>query len=95
MPLMRRVPKFGFKNRNRVEYKPVNVARLAALVEAGKLDPKAEVTPAVLASIGVIGKKDVVKVLGRGDINVALNIKVDKVTASAKAKIEAAGGTVA
>lgn len=95
MPLMRRIPKFGFTNRNRVEYKPVNVSRLADLVKSGKLDPATDVTPAVLVSIGVIGKNDVVKVLGMGDITVALNIKVDKVTASARTKIEAAGGTVA
>jgi large subunit ribosomal protein L15 len=95
MPLVRRIPKFGFKNRNRVEYKPVNVARLDALVEEGKLDPKAEITPEVLYSAGVIDSKDRVKVLGRGEINVALTVRVHAVSASAKEKIEAAGGSVA
>lgn len=94
MPLVRRIPKFGFKNRNRVEYKPINVARLDALVDEGKLDPKAEITPEVLVSLGVIQKRDRVKVLGRGVINIALNVRVHAVSESAKQKIEAAGGSV-
>ena len=95
MPLVRRIPKFGFKNRNRVEYKPVNVSRLDALVDEGKLDPKADITPESLVSVGVIGKKDRVKILGRGEINIALNVRVHAVSESAKQKIEAAGGSVA
>ena len=94
MPLVRRIPKFGFKNRNRVEYKPINVARLDALVDQGKLDPKAEITPGVLVNLGVIKKRDRVKVLGRGEINIALNVRVHAVSESAKQKIEAAGGSV-
>ncbi len=94
MPLVRRIPKFGFKNRNRVEYKPVNVARLDALVDEGKLDPKAEITPGVLVDLGVVKKRDRVKVLGRGEINIALNVRVHAVSESAKQKIEAAGGSV-
>jgi large subunit ribosomal protein L15 len=95
MPLVRRIPKYGFKNRNRVEYKPINVARLDALVDEGKLDPKNDVTPEVLTGLGVVRKKDHIKVLGRGEINVALNIRVHAVSETAKQKIEAAGGTVA
>ncbi len=94
MPLVRRIPKFGFKNRNRVEYKPINVARLDALVDEGKLDPKAEITPEVLVGLGVVQKRDRVKVLGRGVINIALNVRVHAVSESAKQKIEAAGGSV-
>jgi large subunit ribosomal protein L15 len=95
MPLVRRVPKFGFKNRNRVEYKPINVSRLDALVDEGRLDPASEITPELLASLGVVRKKDRVKVLGRGEINVALNLRVDAVSESARKKIEEAGGSVA
>ncbi|HUF09077.1 MAG TPA: 50S ribosomal protein L15 [Rhodothermales bacterium] len=95
MPLTRRIPKFGFKNRNRVAYAPVNLARLTRLVEAGKIDPKEDVTPEVLLSAGVISKNDLVKVLGVGDVSVALKIRVHAVSASARQKIEAAGGSVA
>ncbi len=95
MPLVRRIPKFGFKNRNRVEYKPLNLTRLVELVDAGKLDPKSEITPEVLAGLGVIRKKDRVKVLGNGDISVALKIRVHAVSETAKQKIEKAGGSVA
>ena len=95
MPLVRRIPKFGFKNRNRVEYKPLNLARLAELVESGKVDPEAEITPEILIGAGVIGKRDRVKILGEGEISVALNVRVHKVSETAKNKIEEAGGSVA
>ena len=95
MPLTRRIPKYGFKNRNRVEYAPVNLARLSKLVEAGKIDPKKDVTPEVLASAGVISRNDRVKVLGVGELTVALNVRVHAVSENAKRKIEAAGGSVA
>ncbi len=94
MPLVRRIPKFGFKNRNRVEYKPINVSRLDALVDEGKLDPKEDITLEVLVNAGVVRKKDRVKVLGRGELNIALNVRVHRVSESAKKKIEAAGGSV-
>lgn len=90
-PLARRLPKLpGFRNINHVEYAPVNVARLEEKFEAGE-----EVTAATLAAKGII-KKDtqLVKVLGDGEITKALTVKVDKISASAKAKIEAAGGKV-
>ena len=95
MPLTRRIPKYGFKNRNRVEYAPVNLARLSKLVDAGKIDPKKDVTPEVLASAGVISRNDRVKVLGVGELTVALNVRVHAVSENAKRKIEAAGGSVA
>ncbi len=90
-PLARRLPKLpGFKNINRVTYLPVNVDRLESLYEAGEtVDNKS------LKEKGVIKHEDaLVKVLGDGDITKALTVKVDKVSASAKAKIEAAGGKV-
>ncbi|MDD6652151.1 MAG: 50S ribosomal protein L15 [Eggerthellales bacterium] len=90
-PLARRLPKLpGFKNINHVEYLPVNVSRLEEKFEAGE-----EVTNATLAAKGIIKhESDLVKVLGDGDITKALTVKVDKISASAKAKIEAAGGKV-
>jgi large subunit ribosomal protein L15 len=90
-PLARRLPKLpGFTNINRVEYVPVNVSRLEAKFEAG-----AVVDGASLKAAGIIKHEDaLVKVLGDGEITKALTVKVDKVSASAKAKIEAAGGKV-
>ena len=90
-PLAMRLPKLpGFTNHNRVEYAPVNVSRLEALYEAGDV-----VNAESLVAKGVIKHEYVpVKVLGDGDITKALTVRVDKVSASAKAKIEAAGGKV-
>jgi large subunit ribosomal protein L15 len=90
MPLQRRVPKLkGFTNPNRVEYAVVNVARLAEAFEAG-----AEVTPETLRDHGLVSKKMPVKVLGNGEIDRALTVSAHAVSASARTKIEAAGGTV-
>ena len=90
-PLARRLPKLpGFRNINRVEYAPVNVSRLEEKFEAGET-----VDAASLVAKGIIKKETVlVKVLGDGELTKALTVKVDKVSASAKAKIEAAGGKV-
>jgi large subunit ribosomal protein L15 len=90
-PLHMRLPKLpGFKNRNRVEYAVVNVSRLDALYDAGEV-----VDVDSLFVKGVIKSKTVpVKVLGDGEITKALTVRVDKVSVPAKAKIEAAGGTV-
>lgn len=90
-PLAMRLPKLpGFKNRNRVEYAIVNVSRLEGLFAAGDV-----VDVDALFAKGVTkSKTDPVKVLGDGEITKALTVKVDKVSGQAKAKIEAAGGTV-
>ncbi|MCX8007257.1 MAG: 50S ribosomal protein L15 [Coriobacteriia bacterium] len=90
-PLHMRLPKLpGFKNRNRVEYAVVNVSRLDALYEAGEV-----VDVDSLFAKGVIKSKTVpVKVLGDGELTKPLTVRVDKVSVPAKAKIEAAGGTV-
>lgn len=90
-PLAMRLPKLpGFKNRNRIEYAIVNVSRLEDLFDTG-----ATVDIDALFANRVIKSKSVpVKVLGDGDITKSLTVKVDKVSASARAKIEAAGGTV-
>lgn len=86
-PLARRLPKLpGFRNFNRVEYLPVNVSRLDAKFEAGDV-----VDGESLKAKGIIKHADaLVKVLGDGEITKALTVRVDKVSASAKAKIEAA-----
>lgn len=90
-PLYMRLPKLpGFKNINHVEYLPVNVSRLEEKFEAGET-----VDNAALAAKGIIKHEtDLVKVLGDGDLTKALTVKVDKVSASAAKKIEAAGGKV-
>jgi len=90
-PLHMRMPKLGgFKNRNRVEYAVINVARLEELYKAGET-----VDVDGLFDRGVIKSKTTpVKILGDGDITKALTIKIDKISAPARAKIEAAGGTV-
>ena len=90
MPLQRRIPKFGFKNINRKEYVGVNLDKLQSLVDNGKITDT--VTKEILVSIGLTGKNDLVKILGRGELKAKLNITVDKFTATAKAAIEAAGG---
>ena len=90
-PLARRLPKLpGFRNPNRVEYLAVNVDRLDALYDANDV-----VDCDTLIEKGVIKNADVpVKVLGNGEITKPLTIRTDKISASAKAKIEAAGGKV-
>ena len=93
MPLQRRLPKFGFKNRNRVEYKAVNVSRLQTMVDEGVVEAGADITPDVLRSKGLIGKNVLVKVLGGGDISASLSVSAHAFSASAKEKIEKAGGT--
>lgn len=93
MPLQRRVPKFGFKNINRKEYQGVNLDTLQQLVDDGKI--KDTVSLAILIENGLVGKNDLVKILGRGELKAKLNISVHKFTASAKAAIEKAGGEAA
>ncbi|MBO6576459.1 MAG: 50S ribosomal protein L15 [Rhodothermales bacterium] len=93
MPLQRRVPKGGFKNRFRVEYRGVNVSRLQDLIAAGKLEASQDVTPATLVELGVVGKNDLVKILGGGELEAGINVSAHKFSASAKAKIEKAGGS--
>ena len=92
MPLQRRVPKFGFNNRNRKEYQGINLDTLQALVDNGKV--KDTVDLSVLVENGLAGKNELVKILGRGELKAKLKISVHKFTASAKEAIEAAGGEV-
>jgi len=91
MPLHMRLPKLkGFKNPFRVEYQVVNLTKLAELYPSG-----GDVTVADLVAKGAVRKNEPVKVLGTGDVSVALNIKVDAYSVSANEKIVAAGGSVA
>lgn len=90
MPLQRRVPKFGFTNFNRVEYKGINLDALQKLADDKKIT---EITPAVLNENGLVAKKDLVKILGRGELKAKLKVTVHGYSATAKAAIEAAGGS--
>ena len=85
MPLVRRVPKRGFTNIFKTSYQVVNLTRLA--------DLDGEITPEVLSDNGLVRSGHLVKILGDGDVSKALTIRAHKFSASAKAKIEAAGGT--
>ncbi|GHH41347.1 50S ribosomal protein L15 [Streptomyces sp. CA-294286] len=90
MPLHMRLPKLkGFKNPFRTEYQVVNLDKLGALYPEG-----GEVTVADLVAKGAVRNNSLVKVLGQGEISVALTVSVDAVSASAKEKIAAAGGSV-
>ena len=90
MPLYRRVPKFGFKNLNRVEYAGINLDKIQAIVEAKNLK---SIDLDTFISNGLTSKKDLVKVLGRGEIKVAVEVKAHAFSESAKNAIEAAGGS--
>ena len=90
MPLQRRVPKFGFTNINRVEYQGVNLDTLQQLVDEKKI--KGSVDFESLVSMGLAGKNELVKILGRGELKAKLTVTAHKFTATAKAAIEAAGG---
>ncbi len=92
MPLQRRVPKFGFTNINRKEYLGINLDKLQQLVDDGKI--KDTVTIDVLIENRLARKNDLIKILGRGELNAKLNITVHKFSATAKAAIEKAGGEV-
>jgi len=88
MPLQRRLPKRGFTNLFRVEYKAVNIRDLA------RFGADATVGLDELSSAGLIGKNDLVKLLGQGDIEHPVRIQVHRVSQSARDKIESAGGAV-
>ncbi|SRR5690606_14617880 len=90
MPLQRRVPKFGFKNNNKVYYKAVNLDVIEGL--AGKANADA-VTFQFLVEHGIVGKNDKVKVLGRGELKSKINVEAHKFSASAVQAIEKVGGT--
>jgi len=89
MPLQRRVPKFGFTNINRVEYKGINLDAIQTLIDSKKVK---EITPEILTENGLVSKNDLVKILGRGELKSKIDVKANGFSATAKAAIEAAGG---
>jgi large subunit ribosomal protein L15 len=91
MPLQRRVPKFGFKNINRVEYKVINLDVIQNLVDKKNIT---EFTLDVYSDNGLASGNDLVKVLGRGELNAAVKVTAHKFSASAKTNIESKGGSI-
>lgn len=91
MPLQRRIPKFGFKNKFRVEYKGVNLDTLQKIADKTKLDA---IDPVVLAQNGIVSKKDLVKILGRGELSSKISVSAHAFSATASAAIEKAGGSI-
>lgn len=90
MPLQRRVPKFGFKNINRKEYKAINLGTLQELADKKKLT---EISVEVLINSGLVQKNTLVKVLGEGELTTKLSVKAHAFSKSAVEAIEAKGGT--
>ena len=93
MPLQRRVPKRGFKNPFRVEYQPVNVGTLQRLVDEKKVEEN-KIDAVTLYKSGVIRKVGPYKILGKGELKTKLEVEANAFSASAKEKIESAGGTI-
>lgn len=89
MPLQRRVPKFGFTNPGRVEYKAINLDVIERLASEKKIST---LNPEVLAENGLCGKRDLVKILGRGVLNAKVQVTAHAFSATAKSAIEAKGG---
>ena len=90
MPLQRRLPKTGFKNINRVEYKAINLSTIQALAEKNNLE---KVTVADLQAAGFVSSKQLVKVLGAGELTKKVDVEANAFSKSAIAAIEAQGGT--
>lgn len=91
MPIQMRLPKRGFKNPNRKEYVPINLDRLQAISEKYGVDT---IDHATLFKLGIVRKRDEVKVLGTGDLSAKLNVTVHACSETAKAAIEGQGGTL-
>jgi large subunit ribosomal protein L15 len=89
MPLQRRIPKFGFRNFNRISYKALNLDIIQRLAE----NNITEISFDTLRENGLVSKNDLVKILGRGTLSSKVNVKVHAFSSSAKAAIEQAGGT--
>jgi len=91
MPIQRRLPKFGFKNINRVEYKAINLNLIDALAEAKNLQ---KIGIDELRAAGYINRSQLVKILAKGSVNRALTVEANAFSAAAQAAIEAAGGSI-
>lgn len=91
MPIQRRIPKRGFKNPDRVEYKVLNLGQIDQIVEKYGLT---EISPENLYVNGLLSQKDLIKILGNGEIKGKVSFKVNAISGKARASIEAAGGSV-
>ncbi|MDE5607393.1 MAG: 50S ribosomal protein L15 [Muribaculaceae bacterium] len=91
MPLQRRLPKFGFKNLNRVEYKALNISDLEALAQAKKLE---KIGLEELRAAGFINKKQLVKILGNGTLTLKLEVEANAFSQTAQDAITAVGGSI-
>ena len=91
MPIQRRLPKFGFKSLNRVEYKPVNLDTLQTLAEQKNIS---KIDIEVLKNAGFISGNNLVKILGNGALTIKLDVEAHAFSKSAEAAITAAGGTI-
>ncbi len=89
MPLQRRVPKFGFKNINRIEYRPVNLEVIQKLAESKNLT---KIGVSDLVEAGIVSSRDLVKILGDGSLTVKVDVEAHAFSKSATAAIEAVGG---
>ena len=92
MPLQRRIPKFGFKNINRTDYSVINLDSIQALIDNKKI--KKDLTKENLIQLGLVSKKNLVKVLGRGELKSGIKIEANKFSKSAILKIKNAGGEI-
>lgn len=90
MPLQRRLPKFGFNPLNRVEYKAINIETLQVLADSLKIE---KISPEVLVNAGLISRKHLVKILGRGTLSAKLEVEAHAFSKSAEQAITSAGGT--
>lgn len=90
MPLQRRLPKYGFNNMNRVEYKGINLSTLQALAEKKNLN---EISVTTLVEAGLASKSDLIKILGKGELKAKLSVKAHAFSKSAQAAIESLKGT--
>jgi large subunit ribosomal protein L15 len=91
MPLQRRIPKFGFKNHNRVEYKAINLDAIQRLADSSK---EKAITIELLVANGLVGKKDLVKVLGGGALTAKVDVSAHAFSATASESIAKSGGKV-
>jgi len=95
MPIYRRLPKRGFKNIFRKDYAEVNLGRLQAAIEAGKVDAALAITPEILLATGLVGaSRDGVRLLARGELKTKVTIEVTGASKAAIAAVEALGGSV-
>ncbi len=91
MPLQRRIPKFGFKNNNKIYFKPIN---LDALEELAKKTSSNSLSVQLMRDNGIVGKNDLVKILGRGEVKSKLSVEAHAFSETATKAIETAGGNV-